>query len=71
MWRGGRMWVINAFEGGPTIHFKVTQMLTGNLTFRTFSKSRWLSVASSCRYLVLSLLFGLKHFVDWRRPHSI
>ena len=67
---GGILQFSKAVHDQPDIMEKATDMFLENLTIRTWTESRWLTVGQSCRGLVLSLLWGLKPFVMWLKQQG-
>lgn len=79
VWRRERLCVSSRHEGDTGILAKLTDLFLKCLTIETYSKSRWMSVAKSCRSLCLSRMLGLDDLVgvilgksdgqDWHLKH--
>lgn len=63
LWEDGALWVNPYVLEDEETASKVTEVLFFASKWRTFSNSRWLTMGYATRALVLSLAFGLEHWV--------
>eukprot|EP00974_Lingulodinium_polyedra_P022330 2155345-Lingulodinium_polyedra.AAC.1 len=67
IWSEGQLWVNSSFEKDLELFEKLTLCIMGVMRFPKFTDSRWLSVGTSARTMVASMLLGLDSLVAFCR----
>ena len=70
MWINGKLCVSLACKDMKDLGEVLTGVLLGCWAFKLFSTSRWLSVGTSCRVMVIGWLTGLSSFMTYLKAQG-